>query len=64
MQDDTIDYYWVAASPWTYLGHDRLLELARRHGARVNLKPFDLGRVFGASGVLPLAKRAPQFRGR
>ena len=56
MQDDTIDYYWVAASPWTYLGHDRLLELARRHGARVNLKPFDLGRdveEFRRKGAAP-----------
>jgi 2-hydroxychromene-2-carboxylate isomerase len=56
----TVDYYLAPQSPWTYLGHARLLELARRAGARVNVKPMDLGRIFPISGGLPLAKRAPQ----
>jgi 2-hydroxychromene-2-carboxylate isomerase len=34
--------------------------MARRHGARVLLRPADLGRVLPVSGGLPLAKRAPQ----
>jgi 2-hydroxychromene-2-carboxylate isomerase len=60
MDARTIDYFWVAGSPWTYLGHERAVALARRHGARLRLLPFDLGRVFGVSGGVPLAKRAPQ----
>lgn len=60
MDDRTIDYFWVAGSPWTYLGHERVVALARRHGAALRLLPFDLGRVFGVSGGLPLSKRAPQ----
>jgi 2-hydroxychromene-2-carboxylate isomerase len=56
----TVHYYLTPASPWTYLGHDRLVEMARRHGARVLLRPADLGRVLPVSGGLPLAKRAPQ----
>ena len=55
-----IDYYMSPASPWTYLGHQRLNVLAKRHGAKVNVKPVDLGVIFPQSGGLPLAKRAPQ----
>lgn len=55
-----IDYFMVPTSPWTYLGHDKLGQIAERHGARINLMPFDLGRVFPLSGGLPLPKRAPQ----
>jgi len=55
-----VDYYFTASSPWTYFGHDRFVALARRHGAVVNVKPVDLGRVFPVSGGLPLKQRAPQ----
>ncbi len=56
----TIDYYMSAGSPWTYLGHARLAEIAKRHGAQVNVKPVDFGVIFPQSGGLPLPKRAPQ----
>ena len=56
----TVTYYLAPQSPFTYLGHARLVDIARSAGARIDIKPFDLGRVFGASGGLPLAKRAPQ----
>jgi 2-hydroxychromene-2-carboxylate isomerase len=56
----TIDYYLSPSSPWTYLGHARFAEIARRHGVRVNVKPVDFGVIFPQSGGLPLAKRAPQ----
>jgi hypothetical protein len=56
----TVSYYFTPASPWTYLGHARFVEMAKRHGATVRLRPVDLGRVFPVSGGLPLAKRAPQ----
>lgn len=55
-----IDYYFTPTSPWSYLGHDRLLALARRHRAEIAVKPIDLGRVFPVSGGLPLKQRAPQ----
>jgi 2-hydroxychromene-2-carboxylate isomerase len=55
-----VDYYFTASSPWTYFGHDRFVALAVRHGATVNVKPVDLGRVFPVSGGLPLKQRAPQ----
>ena len=56
----SIDYYFTAQSPWTYLGHERFVAIAKAHGAQVKVLPVDLGKVFPVSGGLPLAKRAPQ----
>ncbi|MDA7418236.1 2-hydroxychromene-2-carboxylate isomerase [Xenophilus arseniciresistens] len=56
----TIDYFFAPHSPWTYLGHARLVAMAEAAGATVRLKPMDLNQVFPVSGGLPLAKRAPQ----
>ena len=56
----TIVYYLAPQSPWTYLGHARLLAMAQAAVADVRLLPVDLGRVFPVSGGLPLGKRAPQ----
>ncbi|MES2150312.1 MAG: 2-hydroxychromene-2-carboxylate isomerase [Pseudomonadota bacterium] len=56
----TVQYFVAPHSPWAYLGHERFVAMARARGARIDLKPFDLGKVFSVSGGLPLAKRAPQ----
>ena len=57
----TVQYYFAPNSPWTYLGHLRFWDIARKHGATVEVLPMDLGgKVFPQSGGLPLAKRAPQ----
>ena len=56
----TVDYFLAPHSPWTYLGHARLVAMADAAGAHVRLKPMDLNQVFPVSGGLPLAKRAPQ----
>jgi len=56
----TIDYYFSPMSPWTYLGHARFTEIARRHDAAINPKPVDYGRIFPVSGGLPVAKRPAQ----
>lgn len=55
-----VDYYFSPVSPWTYLGHTRFAEIARRHGASIHAKPVDYGVIFPVSGGLPLGKRAPQ----
>ena len=55
-----IDYYFSPMSPWTYLGHARFREIARRHGASIAPKPVDYGRIFPLSGGLPVAKRPAQ----
>ncbi len=56
----TIDYYFSPMSPWSYLGHARFADIARRHGAAIAVKPVDYGRIFPQSGGLPVSKRAPQ----
>ena len=56
----TVRYFFTPVSPWTYLGHERFVRMVEQHGARILLRPVDLGRVFPVSGGLPLAKRAPQ----
>ena len=56
----TVDYYMSPASPWSYLGHARFAQIAKRHGVTINVKPVDFGVIFPQSGGLPLPKRAPQ----
>ena len=57
----TVDYYFAPQSPWAYLGHQRLADIAQRTGATVRVMPIDLGgKVFPISGGLPLGQRAPQ----
>ena len=55
-----IDYYFTPISPFVYFGHDRLVAIARVHGATITVKAINLGEVFPVSGGLPLSKRAPQ----
>ncbi len=56
----SIDYYFAPQSPWVYLGHRRLQDIARRAGAAIRVRPIDLGSLFPRSGGLPLPQRAPQ----
>jgi 2-hydroxychromene-2-carboxylate isomerase len=56
----TIDYYFTPQSPWTYLGHERFVRMAHAAGAAVRVLPVDFGKIFPASGGLPLGQRAPQ----
>ncbi|MES2325525.1 MAG: 2-hydroxychromene-2-carboxylate isomerase [Pseudomonadota bacterium] len=56
----SVTYFLTPQSPWAYLGHERLVALAKAQGAAIDIRPFDLGRVFSVSGGLPLSKRAPQ----
>jgi len=55
-----IDYYFSPMSPWTFLGHGRFTEIARKRGASIVPKPVDYGRIFPLSGGVPVAKRAAQ----
>ncbi len=56
----TVDYYFAPQSPWTYLGHARFAAMAAAAGASVRVLPADFGRIFAATGGLPLSKRAPE----
>lgn len=55
----TIDYYFSMVSPWAYIGHDALHDMAGRHGVTINYRPVALMAVFERAGSLPLGKRHP-----
>lgn len=57
---NTIDYYLSLISPWSFLGHERLLAMAEQHGATVNIWPVDFSLVFSSTGGIPLPKRSEQ----
>ncbi|MGY6564981.1 2-hydroxychromene-2-carboxylate isomerase [Halomonas sp. KM-1] len=56
----TITYYLSLVSPWTYLGHERLGEIATHHGATIDYVPVSVSGIFPRTGGLPLPKRAPE----
>lgn len=59
----SIDYFLTSASPWVYLGHDAVRELAARHGATLVVRPVNLAEMFKVSGQVGLADR-PAVRQR
>ncbi len=62
MSEKVVDYFYSMASPWTFLGHEPLVAMARKAGVAIRHKPVDMGAVFEVSGGLPLGKRPVQRR--
>lgn len=58
-----LDYYLTSVSPWTYLGHAAIRDLAVKHGATLVVRPINLGDMFKVSGQVGLADR-PAVRQR
>ena len=54
-----VEYYFALASPWSYLGNDRLREIAAAHGAAIDPVIVDYDRMFAAAGTIPLPQRPP-----
>ncbi len=52
-----IDYYFTCSSPWTYIGHEPFMDVARRHALKVEYKPMPTRDVFARSGGQVLADR-------
>lgn len=52
-----IEYWFSDASPWTWLGSSRFIELARRSREQVEVLPMELTDVFVATAGLPFAER-------
>ena len=59
MGSRTLEYYYALASPWSYLGNDRLREIAAAHGAAIDPVIVDYDRMFAAAGTVPLPERPP-----
>ena len=54
-----IEYYFALASPWSYVGNDRLRQIAAAHGAIVDPVIVDYDPMFAATGTVPLPERPP-----
>jgi 2-hydroxychromene-2-carboxylate isomerase len=48
----SIDVFFEFSSPYSYLAAQELPALAARHGRRLRWRPIELGKVWGAQGVL------------
>jgi 2-hydroxychromene-2-carboxylate isomerase len=59
-QASTIDYYVWLLSDWAYLGGVRFVQMAARHGLRINHIPMRMQDVYAGSGGILLANRAWQ----
>jgi 2-hydroxychromene-2-carboxylate isomerase len=57
-----VEYWLSVASPWSWLGSARFIELARRSRVTVEVLPMELETVFAASGGRPFLERPPQRR--
>jgi 2-hydroxychromene-2-carboxylate isomerase len=58
----TIDYYVWLMSDWAYLGGARFVQMAARHGVRINHIPMRMQDVYAGSGGVLLAQRSWQRR--
>jgi 2-hydroxychromene-2-carboxylate isomerase len=59
-QASTIDYYVWLLSDWAYLGGVRFVQMAARHGLRINHIPMRMQDVYAGSGGILLANRSRQ----
>ena len=46
----TVECYYTLSSPWAYFAGPRLVEIARRHRARIVMKPYDFQEVAPKTG--------------
>ncbi|QBJ63691.1 2-hydroxychromene-2-carboxylate isomerase [Pseudoalteromonas sp. DL-6] len=53
-----VDYYFCLNSPWSLFSSVQIRSLLPCYNASLNLKPIDIGRLFDATGGLPLKKRS------
>jgi 2-hydroxychromene-2-carboxylate isomerase len=60
--NNTVDYYFTVTSPWSYLGHQKFVNMCKEHNWIISYKPVDFGPIFAQSGGLPLPQRSEQRR--
>ena len=59
MASHRIEYFYALASPWSYLGNDRLRSLCEQYGVDLDPIIIDYDRMFEAAGTIPLPGRPP-----
>ena len=55
----TIEYYFALASPWSFLGNDKLRQIADKFGLIIDPIIIDYDEMFEAAGTVPLPQRPP-----
>lgn len=58
-----VECFYTLSSPWMYLGGPQLMQIIRRHRARLVLRPYDFPAVVPQNGGIPLRTR-PEARQR
>ncbi len=58
-----VECFYTLSSPWMYLGGPRLMQIVRRHHARLVLRAYDFPEVVPENGGTPLCTR-PEARQR
>jgi 2-hydroxychromene-2-carboxylate isomerase len=56
---EPIDYFFSTISPFAYLGHRTLQQIANRHDCAIRYRPFSIAGVWEKSGSVPLSQRTP-----
>ncbi len=59
MNTRIIEYYFALASPWSYLGNDRLRAIASANDVTIDPIVVDYDKMFAATGTIPLPERPP-----
>lgn len=55
-----IKYFMSHASPWTFLGHNKIIKISKDNGCDLEMLPVNFGEIFPVSGGLPVHKRPLQ----
>ena len=54
---ETIEYYYALASPWSFLGNQKLIEIADAHNLQIDPIIIDYDEMFTAAKTVPLPDR-------
>lgn len=57
-----VSCFYSLSSPWAYFAGPRMIDIARRHHAKLSLKPYDFQAVVTQTGGVPLRTRPPARR--
>ena len=57
----TIEYYYALASPWSFLGNEKLVQIAERFDLTIDPIIIDYDEMFEAAETVPLPRR-PRLR--
>ena len=57
-----VSCFYSLSSPWAYFAGPRMVDIARRHHARLIFKPYDFQAVVTQTGGVPLRTRPPARR--